>query len=85
MSNIGKVFLLLAAVIAIGLIVYQKQISQFFFAPEGLSLAAATDPETHYRLNILPAKLAMQADYAENRTATGDIAILFRTLGALRG
>ncbi len=55
------------------------------FKDEGLSLAAATDPETHYRLNILPAKLAMQADYAENRTATGDIAILFRTLGALRG
>lgn len=41
MSIIGKVFLLLAAVIAIGLIVYQKQISQFFFAPEGLSLAAS--------------------------------------------
>ncbi len=55
------------------------------FKNEGLELAASTDPEAHYRNVLLPAKLAVQAEYAQSRSWTGDLRILFRTLGALRG
>ncbi len=55
------------------------------FRNEGADLAQSKDPEAHYRDVILPAKLQVQADYAQHRSLVGDVRILFRTLGALRG
>lgn len=55
------------------------------FRNEGERLAAAVDAEHCYREEILPEKLAMQMDYVRTRSLSGDIAILFRTLGALMG
>ncbi len=55
------------------------------FKDEGERLANAKDADSCYRDEILPEKLAMQARYAQERTLAGDIRLLFRTLGALRG
>ena len=55
------------------------------FKDEGDLLSRSDDPESTYQEDILPAKLKMQEDYARNRTLMGDFALLFRTLGALRG
>ena len=53
------------------------------FRDEEATLAAASDPIAHYRDAILPAKLALQADYLATRTAWTDLAVLARTLLAL--
>lgn len=55
------------------------------FRNEGEELAEAEDPENHYRQVILPAKLALQVQYAREHSVAGDVRLLFRTLGALRG
>ena len=55
------------------------------FRNEGEALAYSTDPEAHYREVLLPAKLQIQAQYAAERSVLGDLRILFRTLGVLRG
>jgi lipopolysaccharide/colanic/teichoic acid biosynthesis glycosyltransferase len=55
------------------------------FKDEGERLANAKDADSCYRDEILPEKLAIQARYAQERTLAGDIRLLFRTLGALRG
>lgn len=55
------------------------------FKDEGDMLAQAQDPDACYRNEILPKKLALQAAYAQHRSLRGDLVILFRTLGALRG
>ena len=46
-------------------------------------LAGAADPERAYIEIILPAKLALQADYAERATLGSDLAVLGRTLWVL--
>lgn len=55
------------------------------FRNEGEALANSTDPEAHYREVLLPAKLQIQAQYTAERSVIGDLRILFRTLGVLRG
>jgi len=55
------------------------------FKDEGILLAKATDPKAYYRSQILPQKLQLQQRYAREHSLVGDIRILFRTLGALRG
>lgn len=55
------------------------------FRNEGEELAEAENPENHYQQVILPAKLALQVQYAREHSVAGDVRLLFRTLGALRG
>ena len=55
------------------------------FKDEGVRLAAAVDAEQCYRDEILPEKLALQMDYVRTRSLFKDVAVLFRTLGALMG
>ena len=55
------------------------------FKDEGDILGAAVDPKACYRQDILPQKMAIQARYAKERSFGGDLKVLFRTLGALRG
>ncbi len=55
------------------------------FKDEGLMLAGAPDSDRCYREEILPAKLALQQEYVRSRSLLGDLRVLFRTLGALRG
>jgi len=55
------------------------------FRNEGERLAQSAHPEQCYREEILPEKLAIQIQYAQNRTLVGDLRLLFRTLVALRG
>ncbi len=55
------------------------------FRDEGKALSQAKNADAHYRAHILPSKLAMQAEYAEQRSLAGDLMVLFRTLGVFRG
>ena len=55
------------------------------FRNEGQELADAADANRHYREVILPEKLKLQAQYAKDRSFAGDLRLLFRTFGALRG
>ena len=55
------------------------------FKDEGQLLAAADDPNMCYRQDILPQKMDIQLRYAQQHSFAGDLRILFRTLGALRG
>ena len=50
---------------------------------EAALLAAAADPEREYIERILPAKLVLQAAYAEHATLWSDLAVLARTLRVL--
>ena len=50
---------------------------------EASLLAAAADPEREYIERILPAKLALQAAYAERATLRSDLWVLCRTLRVL--
>ncbi len=50
---------------------------------EAALLAAAADPEREYIERILPAKLALQAAYAERATLRSDLWVLCRTLRVL--
>ena len=55
------------------------------FRNEGELPSQVPDADQHYRDTLLPQKLAIQVDYVANRTLASDLAILFRTLGVLRG
>lgn len=55
------------------------------FRNEGQQLAEATDADSFYREVILPEKLKLQCAYVDQQSLIGDLRILFRTLGALRG
>lgn len=50
---------------------------------ESSRLAAAQDPERTYIDEILPAKLALQAEYARRATLASDLAVLWRTVRVL--
>ena len=50
------------------------------FRHEEEILAAAADPETTYRLEVLPKKLDMYETYVRNRSFGGDLKIIWRTL-----
>ena len=50
---------------------------------EAALLAGAADPERLYIEHILPAKLALQADYAERASLWSDLGLLARTLRVL--
>ena len=50
---------------------------------EAALLAAASDPEREYIDNILPRKLALQAEYARSATLLSDLRVLARTLKVL--
>lgn len=50
---------------------------------EAALLAGAADPERAYIERILPAKLALQADYAARATLWSDLVVLGRTLRVL--
>jgi lipopolysaccharide/colanic/teichoic acid biosynthesis glycosyltransferase len=43
------------------------------------------DPERHYREEILPAKLLLDANYLDRRTTLLDLKILLRTIGVIVG
>ncbi|MEI8122201.1 MAG: sugar transferase [bacterium] len=53
------------------------------FRNEEELLAAAPDPETHYRNVILPQKLDLYERYVASQSLGGDISILFRTMWAV--
>ena len=53
------------------------------FIDEASLLAAAPDPEACYVREILPRKLARQADYAQHATLWSDLEVIGRTLGVL--
>lgn len=50
------------------------------FVNESEILVKYSDPERAYVEEIMPKKLAMNLDYIENRSLTGDLIIIFRTL-----
>ena len=50
---------------------------------ESALLAAASDPEREYIDQVLPRKLALQAEYAANATLWSDLLVLGRTLRIL--
>jgi lipopolysaccharide/colanic/teichoic acid biosynthesis glycosyltransferase len=53
------------------------------YIDEARVLAAAPDPERAYIEQVLPAKLALSAAYAERATLASDIGVLWRTACAL--
>ena len=53
------------------------------FRKEGEELELSGNPDEYYRDTILPKKLALQAQYVQERSFSGDLDILFRTFGAL--
>jgi lipopolysaccharide/colanic/teichoic acid biosynthesis glycosyltransferase len=52
---------------------------------DGRTAATDDDLDRAYRETILPAKLAMDAEYIRSRSAGGDLAILGRTIGHVLG
>ncbi|NMM34900.1 MAG: sugar transferase [Phycicoccus sp.] len=50
---------------------------------EADELAAAEDPERHYVESLLPRKTAMYVDYVNNRSFSGDLAVIARTLATV--
>jgi lipopolysaccharide/colanic/teichoic acid biosynthesis glycosyltransferase len=48
-------------------------------------LASCSDPETTYKMQILPRKLALYQEYVRTRTFAGDVGILWRTGVAVVG
>jgi lipopolysaccharide/colanic/teichoic acid biosynthesis glycosyltransferase len=57
--------------------------STLAFADEAQRLASASDAEREYVEVILPAKLALAADYAERATLTSDLCVLVKTAALL--
>jgi lipopolysaccharide/colanic/teichoic acid biosynthesis glycosyltransferase len=53
------------------------------YADENERLALTADPEREYREVILPAKLALSADYLQQRTLASDLRVLAATVGRL--
>ena len=52
---------------------------------DGRDRATDADLDRAYRETVLPAKLAMDADYLRTRSTRGDLAILGRTIGQVLG
>ena len=50
---------------------------------DGRTKASADDLDRAYRQVVLPAKLAMDAEYLRTRSARGDLAIIGRTIGQM--
>ena len=55
------------------------------FRNESELLAKASDPEREYREVVLPAKLALQAQYVEQAGLATDVRLIARTLKTLLG
>jgi lipopolysaccharide/colanic/teichoic acid biosynthesis glycosyltransferase len=55
------------------------------FRDEAAILAASPNPEEMYVTSILPAKLDLGKEYVRGSSLALDIAVIFRTLGALMG
>jgi lipopolysaccharide/colanic/teichoic acid biosynthesis glycosyltransferase len=53
------------------------------FRNEADELALAADPDQHYRTALLPRKAQLYAEYVQNRSLAGDMAILLRTARTL--
>ncbi|CAJ47699.1 probable sugar transferase, partial [Bordetella avium 197N] len=60
-------------------------LASIVFRNENDILAAAADPERAYVEEVLPRKLALQAQYVRERSFTGDLVILARTVAAVVG
>ena len=54
-------------------------------AADGRSVATEADLDRAYREVVLPAKLAMDAEYLATRSTRGDLAVIGRTIGVLPG
>jgi len=54
-------------------------------AADGRSVATEADLDRAYREVLLPAKLAMDAEYLATRSTRGDLAVIGRTIGVLPG
>ena len=52
-------------------------------AADGRSVATDADLDRAYREVVLPAKLAMDAEYLATRSTRGDLALIARTIGAV--
>lgn len=52
-------------------------------AADGRSVATEADLDRAYREIVLPAKLAMDAEYLATRSTRGDLALIGRTIGAV--
>jgi lipopolysaccharide/colanic/teichoic acid biosynthesis glycosyltransferase len=55
------------------------------FRNEAELLAQQPDPMGYYRSTLLPAKVALSADYLRRRTVRSDLGVLLRTAGCLLG
>jgi lipopolysaccharide/colanic/teichoic acid biosynthesis glycosyltransferase len=55
------------------------------FRDEAAMLAESPNPEEMYVRSILPAKLDLGKEYVRRSSLASDIAVIFRTLGALTG
>lgn len=55
------------------------------YRSESEILAKADDPERAYIEEVLPEKLRYYVDYVRNRSFLGDIQIILKTIGVLRG
>ena len=53
------------------------------FRDENDILAKSDDPEREYIEKVMPAKLGYYRRYVEERSMTGDLAIILRTFGAI--
>ena len=60
-------------------------LTQLVYHDEGYLLDDAPDPDAHYREQILPRKVAIDAAYLRNRSTSLDLWILARTPVALLG
>ena len=54
--------------------------ASIMFRNEEQMLTQSSDPERTYREEILPQKLRLYQDYIANRSMTGDLSILWRTI-----
>ncbi|MHC4246223.1 MAG: sugar transferase [Planctomycetota bacterium] len=55
------------------------------FRDEESILAAAPDPDSAYREEVLPRKLKLAEQYVQDRSFLGDLMLLFATAGAVLG
>ena len=53
------------------------------YVDEGELLAAADDPERLYTEEIMPAKIAMNLQYIQEKSMATDLKIIFRTIGKI--
>ena len=53
------------------------------YRDEEMLLAAASDPERHYRNSILPHKLELYENYVRNQSFCGDLGLILKTIAAV--